>query len=322
MLRFTFLTATLASLLVIGASAQVAINGGYATTAPPPANVLSTATELGIPSVPAINTPFAHVGPEGPPQPATDETQTSAPSQPAVVQIQNPAPVSVQINPAVSQPAQPINLGVAIISENPFVTGPSNPSGKSLGEIARETKQKEQNTNAKRFTNADIEKMSGSQTSGGISGATTANTNGNNEWPANNGVITPPPANNQNQGAIAAPSTPAPNNQANSPFTPRTQNENTPANATPMPAENAPQANEKPSPNRPYEMAQNNPASGGMPQSSETGNAAANPSNEPATAQNARLPKTASRLPLLGVLGFVSVSMGLFVRYQRAKAVK
>jgi hypothetical protein len=32
------------------------------------------------------------------------------------------------------------------------------------------------------------------------------------------------------------------------------------------------------------------------------------------------LPSTASRLPLIGVAGLFSVTMGIFVRYQRAKA--
>ena len=310
----SFLTAALALALATGASAQVAITGGYATVAPPPQQVLSTATELGVPSVPAINTPFAHVGPEGPPQTTADQSQPAAPSQPAVVQIQNPAPVSVQVNPAPVTTAQPINLGVAVITANPFVSTGVDSSGKPLGDIAREMKQKGQATNAKTFTNADIDKISGNQTAGGIAGATTAN-NTNSEWPSNNGVITPPPSNNVNQGAIGAPSAPAPNNPNHSPFGPRSENENMP-NAAPMPPENAPQANAKPSAGRSYEMAQNNPANAAIPQSNETGNAGANTA---ADNNKARLPKTASRLPLLGVLGFFSVSMGLFVRYQRAK---
>jgi len=36
--------------------------------------------------------------------------------------------------------------------------------------------------------------------------------------------------------------------------------------------------------------------------------------------QGSQLPRTASRLPLVGVAGLFSVTMGIFVRYQRAKA--
>jgi hypothetical protein len=73
--------------------------------------------------------------------------------------------------------------------------------------------------------------------------------------------------------------------------------------------------NMKPSAGTPVEMAQNNSANAGIPQSSDqTGNSGSNAAAAPAT-----LPKTASRLPLLGVLGLFSISMGLFVRYQREK---
>jgi hypothetical protein len=297
MYRSYFLTAALVLALATGAFAQVSVNGGVATVAPPPQQVQSTATELGIPSVPAINTPFAHVGPEGPPQTASDESQATQ-TQPTVAQIQNPSATA----------AQPVNLGVSTIAENPFVSG-SNDTGKPLGDIARDMKQQAQTANAKNFTNADIDKMNGTQNSGGIAGATTANST-NTEWPANNGIITPPPA-NQGQGAIGAPTTATPSNSGNNgPFSPRSQNDN-----TTMP----PQANAKPSAGQPYEMAQNNPANGGLPQSNETGNAGANTST---AKDNAQLPKTASRLPLLGVLGFFSVTMGLFVRYQRSKEAK
>src|SRR3954466_4728170 len=101
MLRSSFLTAALALALATGASAQVNVNGGVATVAQAPQNVQNTATELGIPSVPAINTPFAHVGPEGSPQQnATDQSQASA-----------------QTQPTNAQAAQPFNMGVASPSD-------------------------------------------------------------------------------------------------------------------------------------------------------------------------------------------------------------
>lgn len=291
MYRFTFLTCTLAFALAIGASAQVAVvNGGYATTAPAPANVENTATQLGIPSVPAINTPFAHVGPEAPPQNAVDQSQAVP-------------PVTA---PATTTEVVPVNLGVSSTSENPFLSNRNDGTGRPLGDIAREMKQQAQTANAKTFTNADIQKLD-QQSSGGISGATTTNANATNtEWPANNGVITPPPADN-GQGAIAAPPSQTPSTTGNGPFSPGGNNSE---------SANPPQANVKPSAERPYEMAQNNPSNAGIPQDNDAANST--PSSSSAN-NNAKLPKTASRLPLLGVLGFFSISMGLFVRYQRAK---
>lgn len=284
MYRSAFLTCTLAFALAIGASAQVAVvNGGYATTAPAPANVENTATQLGIPSVPAINTPFAHVGPQAPPQNAVDQSQAATTATPAATEV------------------VPVNLGVAS-AENP---DRSDTSGRPLGDIAREMKQQAQTANAKTFTNADIQKLE-QQNSGGITGATTNANATNTEWPANNGVITPPPADN-GQGAIAAPPSQTPSTTGNGPFSP---------SASSSESANPPQANAKPSAERPYEMAQNNPSNAGIPQDNDAANSAPSSASENS---NAKLPKTASRLPLLGVLGFFSISMGLFVRYQRAK---
>jgi len=284
MYRFAFLTCTLAFALAIDASAQVAVvNGGYATTAPAPANVENTATQLGIPSVPAINTPFAHVGPEAPPQNAVDQSQAATTATPSATEV------------------VPVNLGVAS-AENP---DGNDTSGRPLGDIAREMKQQAQTANAKTFTNADIQKLE-QQNSGGITGATTNANATNTEWPANNGVITPPPADN-GQGTIAAPPSQTPSTTGNGPFSPSgSNNEST----------NPPQANAKPSADRPYEMAQNNPSNAGIPQDNDAANSAPSSASENSSA---KLPKTASRLPLLGVLGFFSISMGLFVRYQRAK---
>ena len=207
MFRSTILTLSLFAVFTVRAAAQVAVNGGTATVAPAPQQVQSTATELGIPSVPAINTPFAHVGPDASSQPAIDQAQAST----------SPA---ASATPSANQP---VNLGVASVTENPFVSGRAEYTGEPLGDLARDLKQKQQTMNAKTFTNADIDKLNG-QTTGGISGATAGNT----EWPANNGVISPPPANNS-QGTIAAPSSPNP--PVHSPFGPRSENEGSPVPA-------------------------------------------------------------------------------------------
>jgi hypothetical protein len=207
---------------------------------------------------------------------------------------------------------QAFNFGVARFDLNPFQSSGMN-SGESLGEIARELRQHEKNLNAKSFTNADIQRLD-QQTSGGIAGATAAN----NNWPANNGVITP--QSNTGQGAVAAPAQGQPAPVPNGPFGPRPENSN-PDSAQPSPAD-PPQAEAKPSAEHPYEMAQNNPANAGLP-AQDQGNSS--DSSQPQSSSNnantsGALPKTASKLPLFGVLGLFSVSMGLFVRYQRAKA--
>lgn len=316
MLRSTLLTLTLALALGIAAGAQVVVNGGYATTYPVAVSpqMTNTVTTNDIPSVPAINPPVAHVGPDAEVQGQTAAAQ-QAPvgTQPAVVQIQNPQPVMVEVAPSTTAAGQPvIGLGAAAIDVNPFLAGGQETSDQSLGEIAREWKQKDQAINAKTYTNADVEKLN--QTASGNGTTTNAQ---NDNWPTNNGVITPQP--NNGQGAIAAPA----QNQSttgNNPFAPRTQN-NAPAAGTDNNGnqpENPPQANAKPTAERPYEMAQNNPGNAGIPQQAEESNS----STENTSSQNGTLPKTATRLPLLGVLGFFSISMGLFVRYQRAKDAK
>jgi len=304
MLRSTLLTATFALGLASFVQAQVVNYGGYATTAPT-ANVTqnpSVVNAQGAPSVPAINTPVAHVGP-----------QAGVANQPGE-QATSPSPATAAPTaPTQPEVAQTFDPGVATVATNPFLTPGSGDNGKSLGEVAREMKQKDQNLNAKTYTNADIDRLN--QASRVNNGATTNASN----YPANNGVITPP-ANNGN--SIAAPA----QNQSttgNGPFGSRPQTaapaDNNAPNATPA---EGPQASAQPSAQRPYEMAANNPPNGAVPQSSNDQNAGAanQTSDNNAQASAQQLPKTASRLPLIGVLGFFSISMGLFVRYQREKA--
>jgi len=280
MLRSGIIASLLAFALANVAAAQVVYtNGGYATTDS------AVVDAQGAPSVPAINTPFAHVGPEAPPQ--TDQSQQITPE-------------TASSNNNAS--GEPVKLGAAQIEVNQFVNG-SDANDRPLGEVAREMKQQAQPANAKTFTNADIQKLNQSGTSNNPS---VPNAKGNDEWPANNGVVTPEP--NNPQGVTAAPS----QNQrptGMSPFAPRSQGQ--PETQPP------PQANAKPSAGSPYEMAQNNPANAGIPQQD---NQASSSNSDHASATT--LPKTASRLPLLGVLGFFTVAMGLFVRYQRGKEAK
>src|ERR1700739_3903723 len=96
MLRLTLLTLTLVLAFGITAPAQVAVNGGYATTAPYPAppSIVNTVTTLGIPSVPAIKPPFAHAGPQA--EPPIDESQVGAQTTPeAASQSASSTPVNL-----------------------------------------------------------------------------------------------------------------------------------------------------------------------------------------------------------------------------------
>lgn len=324
MLRSALLTATV--VLGLGALAQTQLvnYGGFVTTAPT-ANVSqnpSVVNAQGAPSVPAINTPVAHVGPQNgianqPGEQAVSPNQPNAaqPAQSEVVQIQNPNPnpLTVEVAPA-QNAAQGLNLGAASFSQNPYLTPGTGDNGKSLGEVAREIKQKDQNLNAKTYTNSDIDRMNQAT---GISSTTTNASN----YPANNGVITAP---SNNQNTIAAPT----QNQSTTgtePLIPRSSGPLPTTNHTPnapAPQPRSPQASARPPANGPYEMAANNPANSGIPQAGNERTAAANRDNGESDRSNRQLPKTASRLPLIGILGFFSISMGFFVRYQRAKDSK
>jgi hypothetical protein len=202
---------------------------------------------------------------------------------------------------------QPVNLGVSSADVN----ADQDLGDKSLAEAAHEIKAKDQAMNAKMYTNADIDKLN---QSAGVNNGVSVNAQ-NDNWPSNNGVISPEP-----QGAIASPAQ-SQSTTGTSPFAPQVApNSNQPSAQPEAPPQafNGPGFNSKPSAGTPYEMAQNNPSNAGIPQS-EPGRAETSNTNNAAPAT---LPKTASRLPLLGVLGFFSISMGLFVRYQREKSAK
>lgn len=302
MVRSALITFSLAVGLGSFAQAQVVNSGGYATTSPntPVVGVVENplvVNSAGAPSIPAIGTPFAHVGPEAAPvRQAGIQTPTAV--------IVEPAPEANQGQAANSGTTQTFNFGAANFSTNPYASGETGTSQESLAEAARQARQKGQNVNAKLYTNADIERLN--QATGVNHGVAT---NAANTYPANNGVITPP-ANNQNQNSIAVPMqnqsttgtvppTPGPRN---SPVRQRMEQlPSTPTAQQPLP----PQANAKPSAN-----------------GSATANTGAGSAENQSNANSAELPKTASRLPLIGVLGFFSISMGLFVRHQRAKSSK
>ncbi len=155
-------------------------------------------------------------------------------------------------------------------------------SGRSLGEIARENRQRMQGVNARTFTNSDVEHMAGA---GGVSGIAT-NPSNNAGYPADNGVI-------NSSGAIAAPTNP--------------------------PAQNAPQATppateQKPSAAvPPHEMTQAQTPANPADQNAQSNAASANQQGNQRT-----LPKSASPLPLIALGGFTATIAGLLARKARA----
>ena len=296
-----FITAALGFALSLApAVAQVTITpNGNATSAGP---VIPAATT----SAPIVFAPVFHLG-VGQTQPvnasgtvleaAQEQAQMQQQAQGqagATVEITNPAPMNVQVTPSQTQAgAQPFNFGVA-----EFSTAAASPTDqRSLGDIARSLK-KGNAVNAKTYTNQDIDRIN--QQFGGSAGVAA-----NNE-PAN-GVITAPADNDGNAApALGAPAQPQQQNNApaRSPFGPRG---NAPAASPTQPdRDNTPRADaSQPGASAPVVTAQNNPP--------------ANPADENAATTKAELPRAASRLPLMGVLGFMTVVAGIFVRYQRAR---
>lgn len=186
--------------------------------------------------------------------------------------------------------SQPFNFGVAQYESNASGGGVGQDiNGKSLAEVAQEMKGRSNGTtNARTFTNNDVDAMNGS----GVN----SNPSSNSTWPANNGVITPE---TQQPNAIAAP---APG--LRSPFSP-------PETVNHEQLESAQSASRAISPAG-VEIAQNEqPTSPAQP--------GANPPGTYSYPRANRLPQTATRLPLIGVLGLFTICAGIFVRYQRAR---
>lgn len=199
----------------------------------------------------------------GPPTPNTDNTNATAPNTGSV------------------NGRRIIDLGVH--SETALMADDGT-HGRSLGDIARDNRQRMQSVNARNFTNSDVERLAGG---GGVSGIAT--NPANNAYPSDNGVI------NSNgvatQTGVAAPANvPPATDQSAQPAVPVTTETNQkPSAGTPPPT-----------------MAQ------AQTQANPADQNAAAASNEART-----LPKSASPLPLLGLLGFATAGAGLVVRKVR-----
>jgi hypothetical protein len=160
--------------------------------------------------------------------------------------------------------------------------------GRSLGDIARDNRQRMQGANARNFTNADVQRMAGA---GGVSGIATNPAN-NSGYPADNGIINSNGVAGQN--AVASPTNTPPVNDQNA----------QPAS----PVVTSPALNEK-------------PTAGTPPPNMAQAQTPANPADQnaaPANNEQRTLPKSASPLPLLALIGFTATIAGLLARKARA----
>jgi len=312
MARFTLLAVLL---LAISSFAQVTVtNTGFATTSGPAYPAVPV-------SPPILYTPIVQLG-QAPTQPVQ---ATAAANGLGLESLAVPvSPVQNQAVNTSSQQANPtfFNFGVA-----QFGASSGNAeleSGKSLGEIAREQRQHPNGTNARVYTNSDIDQLN--QT-GNMVNTPSAQANNNDNWSPNNGIISPEPPQSNAVGAQSQQNEQTPTG-VHSPFAPRGE-ANSPAGIemTPSQPQSRPQAQVRPFSKRSgtTEIAQNNGqeqplAQTQSPSAGNEGQAQSAPASSQGQSQTARLPRTASRLPLVGIAGLFSVSMGLFVRYQRAKA--
>ncbi len=310
MARFTILTVFA---LAACSFAQVAVtNSGFATSSGPavPATPVSP---------PIMYTPIIQLG-QGPTQPAT---AVATPGGLATVEVP-PQQQTGQPNPTLAPASSPtpFNFGVAQFGTPAALGGVGQDiNGQSLADIAREQRQHPAGTNARVYTNNDINQLN--QTGNSVNNPS-AQANTPDNWSPENGVINPNGTPSETQpNAVGAP---AQQNQSptgvRSPFGPKPQSENYgPAGIDNTPAE--PQAEARPFAQRERtQIAQNNPPAPPQDQASQSTSQTDATQSQPAQnkTQASQLPRTASKLPLVGVAGLFSVSMGIFVRYQRAKA--
>lgn len=251
-------------------------------------------------SPPLVTTPIMHLG-NAPTTPGTSTAAVSLPGStpepPSAVPIRpeiSLGPETIYVGPAGANPANAANEANTTVivngrqvfdrgvNSNAAMTLDDGTHGRPLGDIARDNRQRMQNANAKTFTNADVERMAGA---GGITGIAT--NSANNGYPSDNGVINI----NAAPGAVAAPSNPV---------------------APPTTEQSTPPSNQKPSAATPppQEMAQAQTLANPADQNAQAG-----------TAQNTEqrtLPKAASPLPLIALIGLTATLSGFFIRKYRS----
>ncbi|HEU5450984.1 MAG TPA: hypothetical protein VFU76_03310 [Terriglobales bacterium] len=266
-------------------------------------------------SPPLLVTPIVHLGSVTPGVGATGSAGGNPVGATSFPNSLSSPPPPVTIVPEISYPGEAMNSATVaagrVIAIGPPVPdlGPGAgensayagqqplPQGESLAEYAAKFRSKNQNQSAHVYTNADVDRIN--QQTGGVTG--TAVNAGNPP-----GVTTP--AGNNSQPAVGQPAgqpqttpgvtTPQPN-QPRSPFTPHPQAE---MGSSPM--------------QQPAEMAQANPpAQPGSAAGATDNGAAANTETSQSSGQNQpTLPRSASPLPLMAVMGFLAATAGMFLR--------
>lgn len=308
--------------VAIGSFAQVTItNSGYATQSGPAVPPIPA-------SPPILFAPTVHLG-EAP----TRAIQVSGYSgvagdygpPPEVVIMPSPEAQAAAASAAPTQPQQMgFNFGAAQFETAGGLGGVGqNINGKSLAEVAREQRQRSTNTNVQVYTNSNIEQMN--QTGGTINNpSATTNPNPDN-WAPNNGVISPEPPPQSSVGGEQQPNQPSniPPTGIRTPYVPKPQSYSPGQHATPDQPQPRSQLELRPLVQRDHsEIAMNDPRAVPLAKREQEQNSAnqAQTSSDQDQSQADQLPRSASRLPLLGVAGLFSVTMGIFVRYQRARS--
>jgi len=257
-------------------------------------------------SPPLVTTPLMHLGNA----PTTSGTSTAAitstspaPEPPSGVPIRPEidfGPQVVYVGPPTpyveNNNANATNAGASVngrqmvdlgVHSDTAMMADDGTHGRSLGDIARDNRQRMQGANARSFTNADVQRMAGA---GGVSGIAT--NPANNAYPPDNGVINSNGVATQN--GIASPTNVPPANDQNAPP------------ASPVMIQSAP--NEKPS-------------AATTPQNMAQAQTPANPADQnaaPANNEQRTLPKSGSSLPVLALMGFTATIAGLLARKARA----
>lgn len=306
--------------LVLLMSAALAF--GQATVTP---SGQATTSGVAVPvapySPPLLVTPIVHLSTAST-LPATNGGAVAAPEPPtapgirAEVQYGQPVvylgvqePAAEQTTaPATVAGQQPFEMGVTANAgaDAASVTAAENDglNGRTLGEVARELRGQMQNANAKVYTNSDVNAM---PNAGGITGTTASNAQqqnpSNGSYPVGeNGVI------RQNGPAIASPQNPNSNAAPQQPATeqnPQAQ----PMNQAAPPANNQPP--QKPSAGT---VPPQQTAAAQAPPNPADQNAAASQSQSQQENSQKTLPKSASLLPLIALVGAGATVAGLMAR--------
>jgi hypothetical protein len=221
MKRWVLFTVTFTLVATLATAQAIVTPSGWATQA-------GAAVPVAPVSPPLVTTPIMHLG-NAPTTPGTSAAAitasgTTPPSAipirpeislgPETVYLGAPAAIEANTGANIATPTptiagrQLVELGVHSDAAVAFDDGTH---GRSLGDIARENRQRMQNANAKTFTNADVQRLAGT---GGVSGVVTSP--GNTSYPSNNGVIDT----NAVPGAVAAPTSPPTTEQNAPPATP------------------------------------------------------------------------------------------------------